>query len=333
MLKHLVVADFGRFVGLTGQRLVVYSGDETIGEYSLNRLKSVTIAKSGVSLSSNVILALSLRGIHLFITDGFGGHAASLSGAQSHGTSKIRAAQYDLCDGVGGHELARRFVYGKLRNQRAVLLYFNKYSQSRFAESDNPLVDTAEKISVVCSQLMEQPLNRENDWRSQMMGYEGVAAKLYWAALRESDLLGGSFQFRSGRGADEVHNAALNYGYAILQRYVWQCLINSGLDIYCGFLHVQRPGRPALVLDVMEEYRPWVVDRSVIKLRRQFAGETSLKPKLKKAVAGEVLGALGKKYIYRKKQLTLESIVQRQVYRLCGHCFSESAYRSYHFKW
>ena len=87
------------------------------------------------------------------------------------------------------------------------------------------------------------------------MGYEGAAATLYWQALRTAGLVPETFLTREGRGSVEIVNAALNYGYAILQSYIWSALDNAGFELYAGFLHRRRPGKPSLVLDVMEEYR------------------------------------------------------------------------------
>src|SRR5204862_398077 len=69
---------------------------------------------------------------------------------------------------------------------------------------------------------------------------------------------------REGRGATDPLNAALNYGYGILYAQVERALLLAGLDPYAGFLHADRPGKPSLVLDLIEEFRQAVVDRTLI---------------------------------------------------------------------
>src|SRR5439155_51969 len=59
-------------------------------------------------------------------------------------------------------------------------------------------------------------------------------------------------------------NASLTYGYGILYSQVWGAVLNAGLEPFAGFLHVDRPGKPSLVLDLTEEFRQPVVDRAVI---------------------------------------------------------------------
>src|SRR5438477_161295 len=71
---------------------------------------------------------------------------------------------------------------------------------------------------------------------------------------------------RETRGAVDPLNSALNYGYGVLYAQVEQALILAGLDPYAGFLHADRPGKPSLVLDLIEEVRQTVVDRTVIGL-------------------------------------------------------------------
>jgi hypothetical protein len=76
------------------------------------------------------------------------------------------------------------------------------------------------------------------------------------------DALG--FAGRSHQGATDAVNAALNYGYGILTAHVWGAVMNAGLEPFAGFLHVDRSGKPSLVLDLMEEFRQPVVDRPIL---------------------------------------------------------------------
>ena len=64
---------------------------------------------------------------------------------------------------------------------------------------------------------------------------------------------------------------ALNYGYAILLNRIYAAAVKNGLDPYCGVLHAVRSGKPSLVLDIMEQYRSYVVDRAVVKLKSRLS--------------------------------------------------------------
>jgi CRISPR-associated protein Cas1 len=94
----------------------------------------------------------------------------------------------------------------------------------------------------------------------------------------------------------------LNYGYGILESEVWRAVHFADLDPYGGFLHADRPGKPSLVLDLMEEFRQQLIDKSIIKLisRREIEPENflitenvcSIDDKARKTLITEVLERL-----------------------------------------
>lgn len=318
-MKHLVISDYGSFLGIKNHLLTVRNDDET-QNYPLNRLCTVSIAKSGISFSSNLIEALSSRGIKLFFLDFRGVVHSAILGQWQHGVVAVRQAQMAFCQS-DTTPLTRKIIVAKIKNQRAVLNYFGKYHQNSSLQSaSDELLLNAEKA-----------LYAKNI--ETLLGFEGASANAYFQALREAHLFSSSFMKREGRGSQEINNAMLNLGYAVLSSYILNAVINAGLEPYLGIMHRSRPGKMALVLDIMEEYRAWVVDRAVIKLRFQSEGATVLNTDLKKMLIGEIQKTCAKKYSYRKKKHKLEHIIQRQVYRLCGHFYGEQNYRPYLFKW
>jgi CRISPR-associated protein Cas1 len=83
-----------------------------------------------------------------------------------------------------------------------------------------------------------------------------------------SEIIPEEFRFkeRSGRYAQDPVNALSNDGYALLEGEVWTAVHYAGLDPYGGFLHVDRPGTPSMVLDLMEEFPQQLVDKTIIAL-------------------------------------------------------------------
>lgn len=217
--------------------------------------------------------------------------------------------------------LARKIVASKIKNQRAVLSHLGKYHH-------HPALQSAtENLSVYASKA------KQASDMDTMLGFEGASASAYFQALRQANLFSSSFTSREGRGSQEINNSMLNLGYAVLSSYILNAIINAGLEPYLGIFHAERAGKMSLVLDIMEEYRAWVVDRAVIKLRAQSEGQTSLSTDLKKNLIGEIQKTCSRKYLYRQKKQKLEHIIQRQVYRLCGHFYGDNTYRPYLFKW
>lgn len=318
-MKHLVIASYGTFLGIDSHRLAVYQKDHT-EHYPLNRLCTVSIAKRGVSISSDLVEALSTRGVKLFFLDFRGIAHSAIIGQSQHGVVAVRMAQMGFCQS-GTLSLAKKIISAKIKNQRAVLNHLGKYHQHPALKSaSDELLKHASEV-------------RDAKDIETSLGFEGTSAHLYFQGLRQANLFSSSFNRREGRGSREINNAMLNLGYAVLSSYILNAIINAGLEPYLGVMHATRPGKMALVLDIMEEYRAWVVDRVVIKLRFQSEGKTDLSVELKKALIGEVQKTCGKKYLYRRKKHKLEHIIQRQVYRLCGHFYGEKTYKPYLFKW
>lgn len=328
MTRHVLVGEHGRFIGVQAGLLVVRDGDHVTAELPLSRLATLTIAKPGVAFSSDLVLAAAARGIRMFFLDFRGAVAATLHGAEQHATVAVRRRQLAFSE-EPARELARAFVLGKLANQRAVLRYFAKYHEKH---APGPLLAAAEAIGRISADARHLELARE-DWRSLLLGHEGEAAARYFTALREAELLPSSFTARLGRGATEITNAALNLGYAVLQTRVWTCLLNAGLECYAGVLHEERPGRPSLVLDAMEEHRPYVVDRPVIAIRAQLSGRSELDADLRRKVVSAVHEMLDRRIVHRGRKLRVETLIQRQAYRLAGAFCAARRYRALRYPW
>lgn len=332
MTKHIYIDHYGTFLGKTSARLTISQNGQLKKEIALSRIKSINILKSGISLSSDLIEACSLRGIKLFFLDFKNVAHTSLSSTASHAVANTRRAQFLTIESDYSKEIARALILGKLKNQRATLQYFYKY-QKNSAKPSIKLEAAIISIKEVIDSLKIVELKNRPDWLNIIMGKEGGVANIYFNAI-SSDLLNEiDFKNRIGRGADDIVNSALNYGYAILTSFVWQSVINAGLEPFAGVLHTNRPGKPSLVLDIIEEYRAWVVDRNIIKIKAHLKEKKSLDTQIKKKIIEEINNTMNKKYLYNGKNLTLQSIMQRQVYKLTGAFMQQNYYKSYIFKW
>jgi len=332
MTKHIYIDDYGTFLGKISQRLTVSNNGKKTKEIALSRIKSINILKGGISLSSDLIEACSLRGIKIFFLDFRNVAHTSLSSTASHAVATVRKAQFLTIDEGYGREIARALILGKLKNQRATLQYFYKYQKNTDKQSQK-LELAIEKIKVVINSLKTIELKNRQDWLSIIMGKEGGVASIYFDAIGSELLDDLNFSNRIGRGADDIVNSALNYGYAILTSFVWQSVINAGLEPFAGVLHTNRPGKPSLVLDIIEEYRAWVVDRNIIKLKSLLRNRRELDREIKSQIIKSINETMNKKYQYNGKKLSLQSIMQRQVYRLSGAFMQQKHYKSYIFKW
>jgi CRISPR-associated protein Cas1 len=328
MHRHLTLAEYGQFIGVRGECLRVRD-EHADHEYPLSRLKSIQIAKKGVSISSDALLKCASRGIKLFVCDFRNQTVACLSGTSQHAVAAVRQAQFRVLETAQCRVLATRLVAAKIRNQRATLRYFGKYHR----DESSTIAPVAEQLLALAARAQKHAPSAHPLWREQLLGLEGQAAAQYWQCLKNSGLLPADFPGRSGRFAEDATNMALNYGYAILTTYIWNAVINAGLEPYAGFYHRQRPGKPSLVLDLMEEYRPWVVDRAVIKQRTRLQGRRELDTRQRKALITDIHRTFANRFHYGNRKMALESILQRQVYKLAGVFVDGKPYRPYSFKW
>ncbi len=329
-MKHVTVTTFGAYIGLESKRLVVKDKEKVVGEFPISRLRSLQIASS-ISISSNVLYELSLRGVSVFFLDFRSIPVLALSGTQQHAVVELRKQQFKFSESERVGELCQKFILAKIKNQRAVLLYFGKSIKEE--SKLNILQNAVTSLDSSLRELKNATWLSAFNWRERLMGLEGGSAHVYWDTLREVELFPAQFTGRKGRGATDIVNQSLNLGYSVLMSYIWNAVIKSGLEPYLGFFHVVRPGRPALILDIMEEYRAWVVDRSVIKLRTFLEKEKYLTPEIKKRVIQEIHETFSRKYYFFGKNLRLDTMLQRQVYRLCGHIYGKKKYKPISFKW
>lgn len=330
-MRHLTISNFGTFVGVSGNRLVVKDKERSF-ETVLSRLRSIRIDRGGISLSSDVIAACAARGIRLYFTDWRGTAVAAVQGVNQQATVALRQSQFECIKTGANRLLACEIIRSKIKNQRAVLLYFGKYLKKAMPDKEPLLYQTAILLEQSADKLKNWH-NADEHWRDTLLGIEGKSAVSYWNALTGCELLPRTFTSREGRGSTEITNAALNYGYAILNSYCWASLDNTGLELYAGLLHANHPGRASLVTDFIEEYRAWVVDRNIIKLRKQLSTVSELTPEIKRAIVTSVDETMASRIKWHGKELRLESLMQRQAYRLAGAIAGKAKYRGVHFKW
>lgn len=328
MHAHMTLTEYGQFIGIRSGCLTVKE-DGTVKEYPLNRLKSIQVAKQGVSFSSDVMIACANRGIKFFLSDFKNEIVTCLSGTQQHAVVRVRQKQFVFLSSPAKADLSAIVIEGKIKNQRATLLYFKKYHHDKASI----LEKTAVRLKAVAQQIKMKKWRNYDRWQDILLGLEGQAAAQYWQCLVNANLMPSDFRGRVGRQAQDIGNKGLNYGYAILTSYVWNGLLNAGLEPYAGFFHTQRAGKPSLVLDMMEEYRAWAVDRNIIKHRTTLQAKNQLTPAIKKQIITDIHKTFSTKYHYRRRKLRLESILQRQIYHLAGMFAGDRQYKSYKFRW
>jgi len=323
IIQHLVVEQFGRYVGKHQERLQVTdlkSGD-TVIEAPLLHLESVLIASRGISISADAIAACTERGIPINFLDGHGNPFAALYSAGLTGTVLTRRAQLQAFGDGRGRAAAVAFCIGKLRNQANLLRYMAKYRKEAAPEAYEELRRLACEVLDHVTEIEHLGGAVADDIRFELLSAEGRGAQRYWEGIRL--LLRDDYDWpgRRTQGASDPINSALNYGYGILYGQVERAAVLAGLDPYAGFLHVDRSGKPSLVLDLIEEFRAPAVDRAILGLVNKGSPlvldeRGKLDPPTRKLLADRVFERLEAPVRYAGKQSTLRSALQSQARHL-----------------
>jgi CRISPR-associated protein Cas1 len=248
----LYVQEQGATVGKSHETLVVSKKGEEIARVRLKDVSQLVLC-GNVMVTAQTLHLLCEAGVpvvHLSMGHYFHGVTTG-SGLRN---AFDRAAQYAAAERPDRRlTLARAIVFAKGSNQRTLL---RRNAGSGAADQGNAIEALLPKIS------------EENDIDA-LLGLEGQIAHLYFSAfhllLRPRDFdADWDFTHRNRRPPRDPVNALLSFGYALLVKECTVALLAEGLDPWWGLFHRPRHGRPALALDLMEEFRPLVVDSAVI---------------------------------------------------------------------
>jgi CRISPR-associated protein Cas1 len=332
--SQLLVSGFGLFIGKKSERIVVKKGKSVCAQLPFLRVQEVIVGSSGISVSSDLIEELCARGVRLAFLTASGKPLALVTSPMLTATVETRRAQLEAFHNRRGADLCRWIVAGKLRNQEKLLRYFGK---SRDGELRKSLEQAASAFRRIRQAVLQVEGENAAAVRPALMGLEGTSGRLYWREVSRMlpDALG--FEGREHQNPGDAVNAALNYGYGILYSHVWGAVMNAGLEPFAGFLHVDRSGKPSLVLDLVEEFRQPVADRAILtwlnKGGRLALTKGLLDNESREAVAGRVLLRLNASETHRGKQHQVRSIIQMQARLAASAVRGLREYRPFTFRW
>jgi len=336
-MPELVVDQQGAFVGRHSERLRVTVKGELCQEIPLLDLEQVLILSSGVGISSDAVRDCAERGIPIHFLSRSGTPYATLVCADLVGTARTRREQLLAFADHRGVALARSFAAGKLHNQSNLLKYLVKNRGEKEPDLHAAIRDTALEIRRCADAALKLQAATADELRPALLSLEGRAASLYWEAVKSLLRAHVDWPGRQGRGADDPLNMALNYGYGILYAQVQMAALLAGLDPFAGFIHVDRAGKPSLVLDLIEEFRQPVVDRTVFGLVNKrvplATADERLDEATRKLLAQHVLERLDAEEPYQGKRHRLRVILQMQARHVATFVRGEGKYAPFVTRW
>ena len=207
---------------------------------------------------------------------GFDYPIAKLSTARGSGSIRLRKMQYKAQSEKAGVYLAKRFAWAKVVNQKTILREAGK--NRRDSNLSRRLFASSKSISDIAGMIANVRGDSAEDVRKEVMRLEAEAAEIYWQGFKMLLPEGVDFPGRRKRfeSPEDPVNIMLNFCYGLLASEVWLAVDSSGLDPYAGFLHADSPRRPALVMDILEEFRQPIADRVVLRLTSSLRDPQSI---------------------------------------------------------
>jgi CRISPR-associated endonuclease Cas1 len=215
-------------------------------------------------------------------------------------------------------KLAKEFIKGKAKNQINYLKYQNKYHK----KLDNSISRMEELLKIA----------KKATTTSELMGYEGSISQIYWDSIRQ--ILDASFEKRVTFGAKDIVNSSLNYAYAILYGKVQHSLVYAGLSLNISFLHSIEKNKPTLTFDMIEEFRTFIVDRTIFAMINRdepltLDSKGLLTKKSRKLISQNIKEKLGSYTMWKKESIKVENIIQTQCYNLAKAINEGKKYKSF----
>ncbi|MBD3168469.1 MAG: type I-C CRISPR-associated endonuclease Cas1 [candidate division Zixibacteria bacterium] len=260
LLNTLYVTSEDTYLARKGETVLVRVAGETKYCIPIHNLDGI-ICFGRVGCSPPLMGLCGENKVNLSFISINGRFLARVQGPVS-GNVLLRRNQYRIADDIEkGVGIARSIVIAKIANSRNILF---RAARDR---PDSPAVITFRETAERLSRLMDS-IADTNDL-DKVRGIEGLAGQMYFGVFDNfitAQKKHFHFETRNRRPPKDNINALLSFLYTILTHDVVSALESVGLDPAVGFLHADRPGRPGLALDLMEEFRGYLVDRLALSL-------------------------------------------------------------------
>ena len=260
LLNTLFINQDTAYLALDGENIIILKDDEVLARFPLHNFEQITtFGYTGASPALMRKCAADHIALNFMTPEGR--FMARVIG-ETNGNVLLRKEQYRRSDDLSASlELAKSFIVGKVYNAKWVI---------ERTKRDNSLrvdVECLQRAAYHIKESLDCVMKAQN--LDELRGIEGKAAVVYFSVFDEMILNQKEdffFTERNRRPPLDCMNCLLSFLYALLANDISSALTGVGLDSCVGFLHRDRPGRPSLALDMMEEYRPILADRVALSI-------------------------------------------------------------------
>lgn len=287
----------GNTVRKKEERLEIWSQEGKVSEPKLREISQLSLY-GGVEITTPAMVELMQRGVPV-IHFTHGGWFQGICLGTTHKNVELRIRQFQCAmDPKRSILLARKAISGKIKNCRTLM---RRNDSERSESSLNLMAKLAAEAQEASSS-------------ESLLGIEGAAAECYFSRFPNLLKEGGkdfSFADRNRRPPKDPVNAVLSYLYGILVKDLFVTLLAVGFDPYLGFYHRPRYGRPALALDMMEEFRPLIADSVAVNL---FNNEELSQKDFIKTRAAVSMTSSGKKAVVTGYERRMETEIVHPIF-------------------
>lgn len=263
------------FIGKTDERLTVKADKKQLIDVPLLKVEGVVIL-GRATISPAAVIELLERKIPMSFLTRTGRFLGRLEPELSKNIFVRRSQWAASGETVQAIHVVQAFVRGKLKNYRnSIMRHLRDYPDLDLQKT----IDDLEQAIAAVDRTHEIP---------SLRGVEGNGSAVYWRAFPKLIRADGfAFSTRNRRPPTDPVNALLSFGYSLLRHDIQGALNIVGFDPYLGYLHTERYGRPSLALDLMEEFRPLIVDAMVLAAlnRKAIAPQDFTSEPLSKAIS------------------------------------------------
>ena len=252
-MPTLYLLEQGAKLSKTSKRLVIEKDREVLSEIPEFKIEKVFVF-GNVQITTQALKFLLGNNIDVSFFNMKGKLIGKLFPFESKNVY-LRMAQYDAFKNEEFKlKISKKIVEGKIKN---CLVVFQKFLRN------HPEVELKEEIDRLNSALKE--VERKTQI-SSLLGLEGISSKVYFKGFSKMFKNGFDFRQRTRHPPLDPVNSLLSLGYSLITSEMFSILFALGLDPYVGFFHTLEYGRASLALDLIEEFRPVIVDRLVLDL-------------------------------------------------------------------
>ncbi len=252
--QTLFVAKEGAYIRIKGKRIYITYEDQNLASFPLIKIRDIVI-QAPVQISYRALSEILNAGINVIFFNTRGRYLGKLEPVDSSNPFvKLRQSRAAF-NPTESFLIAKSIVKGKIANCKNLLMKHSRNTGNLDVyENANRLTEFIVGLEK-CTTLDE------------LRGIEGISSRIYFSGLTKLIKQSGfRTKGRSKRPPKDRFNTLLSYGYAILLKDIINSCYIAGLDPYIGYLHSYKYNRPALALDLMEEWRPVVIDSLVLSI-------------------------------------------------------------------